>query len=162
MYDAAASSRSAVPAARLSIASEPCRPFSRTDEAAECRALPVWSIPRSNFLAADRLNSSTESPPPLPHSGAVFLDVLKIVMMLLQSGNDFPVRAPTANTSHVGLHCQRKSGDLLSQMPQTPISPRRGAKDTKILHWGEQFLPPRRPSDRGGGTTQPAAITAAG
>src|SRR5580700_6340662 len=146
MYDAAASSRSAVPAARLSIASEPCRPFSRTDEAAEWRALPVSSIPRSNLLAADRPNSSTESPPLLPHSAAVFFDVLKIVMMLLHGPR---MILPCSNSKHIARRPPlptKKRRSTVSCVPGADF-PIAGAKDTKILHWGQQFLPPRRPSD---------------
>src|ERR1017187_5731555 len=85
MYDAVASSRSAVPVARLSIASEPWRPVVRTEEAAAWSAPPVSSRASSNLLPADRTNSSIDSLASLPSSDAVSVTVFKVVKMFLQS-----------------------------------------------------------------------------
>src|ERR1017187_2920468 len=85
MYDAVASSRSAVPVARLSIASEPWRPVVRTEEAAAWSAPPVSSRASSSLLPADRTNSSIDSLASLPSSDAVSDTVFKVVKMFLQS-----------------------------------------------------------------------------
>src|ERR1035438_10531300 len=85
MYDAVASSRSAVPVARLSIASEPWRPVVRTEEAAAWSAPPVSSRASSSFLPADRTNSSIDSLASLPSSDADSVTVFKVVKMFLQS-----------------------------------------------------------------------------
>lgn len=85
MYDAVASSRSAAPVARLSIASEPWRPVVRTEEAAAWSAPPVSSRASSSLLPADRTNSSIDSLASLPSSDAVSVTVFKVVKMFLQS-----------------------------------------------------------------------------
>src|ERR1039458_1509241 len=85
MYDAVASSRSAVRVEQLSITAEPSRPALRTEEAAEWRAPPVSSRAWSSFLPADRPNSSIDSLASLPSSGTVSVNVLKVVKMFLQS-----------------------------------------------------------------------------
>ena len=85
MYDAVASSRSAVRVEQLSITAEPSRPALRTEEAAEWRAPPVSSRASSSFLSADRPNSSIDSLASLPSSAAVSVTVLKVVTMFLQS-----------------------------------------------------------------------------
>jgi hypothetical protein len=85
MYDAVASSRSAVPVARLSIASEPWRPVVRTEEAAAWSASPVSSRASSSLLPADRTNSSIDSLASLSSSDADSVAVFKVVKMFLQS-----------------------------------------------------------------------------
>ena len=85
MYDAVASSRSAVRVEQLSIAAEPCLPALRTEEAAEWSAPPVSSRASSSFLPADWPSSSIDSLACLPSSAAVSATVLKVVMMFLQS-----------------------------------------------------------------------------
>src|ERR1035438_562398 len=85
MYDAVASSRSAVRVEQLSITVETSRPALRTEEAAEWRAPPVSSRASSSFLPADRPNSSIDSLASLPSSAAVSVTVLKVVTMFLQS-----------------------------------------------------------------------------
>ena len=94
MYDAVASSRSAVPVARLSIASEPWRPVVRTEEAAAWSAPPVSSRASSNLLPADRTNSSIDSLASLPSSDAVSVTVFKVVKMFLQSLGWFACACP--------------------------------------------------------------------
>jgi hypothetical protein len=84
MYDAVASSRSAVRVEQLSIAAEPSCPALRTEEAAEWSAPPVSSRASSSFLPADRPNSSIDSLACLPRSAAVSVTVLKVVTIFLQ------------------------------------------------------------------------------
>src|SRR5271157_471906 len=85
MYDAVASSRSAAPVARLSIASEPWRPVVRTEEAAAWSAPAVSARASSGLLPAGRTNSSIDSLASLPSSDAVSVTVFKVVKMFLQS-----------------------------------------------------------------------------
>src|ERR1017187_2072351 len=94
MYDAVASSRSAVPVARLPIASERWRPVVRTGEAAAWSAPPVSSRASSSFLQADRTNSSIDSLASLPSSDAVSVTVFKVVKMFLQSLGWFACACP--------------------------------------------------------------------
>src|SRR5208283_1552225 len=104
MYDAVASSRSAVLVEQLSIAAELCRPALRTEEAAEWSAPPVSSRASSSFLPAEWPNSSIDSLACLPSSDAVSVTVFKVVMMLLQVLDGWHVLAPTGKIGHVGLH----------------------------------------------------------
>ena len=85
MYEAVASSRSAAPVARSSIASELWRPVVRTEEAAAWSASPVSSRASSSLLPADRTNSSIDSLASLPSSDAGSVAVFKVVKMFLQS-----------------------------------------------------------------------------
>lgn len=69
----------------MSIASEPWRPFVRTEAAAAWSASPVSSRALSSFLLVERTNSSIDSLASLSSSDTDSGSVLKVVKMFLQS-----------------------------------------------------------------------------
>jgi hypothetical protein len=112
MYDAVASSRSAVWVEQLPIAAELSRPVLRTEEAAEWSAAPVSTRASSTFRPADRPNPSIDSRVCLPNSDPVSVTVSSVVKMFLQSLERFACNGPPAgNVGHVGLHCNREAGE---------------------------------------------------
>lgn len=107
MYDAVASSESAVWVEQLSITAELLRPVLQTEEAAEWSAVPVSSRAASSFRPAHRPNSSIDSLVCLANPDAVSVSVSNFVKMCVQTLGRFLQRLPR-NAGHAGLHCDSR------------------------------------------------------
>jgi|SRR5580658_2175625 hypothetical protein len=147
MYDAVASSRSAVWVEQLSIAAELCRPVRRTEEAAEWSAPPVSSRASSSLRPADRPNASIDSLVSLPNSDAVFVAVSTVVKMFLQSIGPLARNGRNRKSRHVGLHCDQEGGKGIR--PATAYLKRRR------LHFLRQYLHLAWVSDRPTANSRP-------
>lgn len=114
-----ASSRSAAPAATLSIASDPRRPVLRADEAAVCSASAVSSRASSSLLAADRPSSSTDSLASLPSSDAASVTAFSEVKMFLLEG----------------FACARSNGESRSTFAPIALDRANGQIGQTRAHW---------------------------